>query len=143
MGGAVPAVDWLLSTAVLQPQRKTTTATTMEERSGSRLRPAAAITLAAVLVCALLAVVCVVEVDLEEDHAQATVLESAWAAGKGKAKAKSGKSVDSSDMQLWDEDKCREGYSDNVNIRSSVRSVKWDLNDDICAITVWGSRLRM
>merc|ERR1711924_55776 len=46
-------------------------------------------------------------------------------------------------VQLWDEDACRENYRDNVNIRSSVRSVKWDLNDDICAITVWGNRLRM
>lgn len=46
-------------------------------------------------------------------------------------------------VQLWDEDACREGYGDNVNIRSSVRSVKWDLNDDICAITVWANRLRI
>merc|ERR1712196_154318 len=35
-------------------------------------------------------------------------------------------------VQLWDEDGCRENYGDNVNIRSSVGSVKWDLNDDIC-----------
>merc|ERR1711959_578853 len=46
-------------------------------------------------------------------------------------------------VQLWDEDRCHENYRDNVNIHSSVRSVKWDLNDDICAITVWANRLRM
>merc|ERR1712096_102884 len=40
-------------------------------------------------------------------------------------------------VQLWDEDACRYNYSDNVNIKSSVGSVKWDLNDDICGITVW------
>jgi len=43
-------------------------------------------------------------------------------------------------VQLWDEDACRENYGDNVNIRSSVASVKWDLNDDICAVTVWANR---
>merc|ERR1711939_1136372 len=43
-------------------------------------------------------------------------------------------------VQLWDEDACRENYGDNVNIRSSVKSVKWDLNDDICAVTVWANR---
>lgn len=43
-------------------------------------------------------------------------------------------------VQLWDEDRCRFNYGDNVNIRSSVRWVKWDLNDDICAISVWGNR---
>merc|ERR1711939_839717 len=134
MGDAVPAVDWLLSTAVLQPQRKTTTATTMEERSGSRLRPAAAITLAAVLVCALLAVVCVVEVDLEEDHAQATVLESAWAAGKGKAKAKSGKSVDSSDMWLDRVKKSHDQRSFIRNVsREKIRTAKQQADDAIKA----------
>merc|ERR1711981_1217885 len=134
MGGAVPAVDWLLSTAVLQPQRKTTTATTMEERSGSRLRPAAAITLAAVLVCALLAVVCVVEVDLEEDHAQSTVLESAWAAGKGKAKAKSGKSVDSSDMWLDRVKKSHDQRSFIRNVsREKIRTAKQQADDAIKA----------
>merc|ERR1711907_298986 len=40
-------------------------------------------------------------------------------------------------VQLWDEDACRYGYGDNDNIRSSVGSVKWDLNDDICGISVW------
>merc|ERR1711970_1090627 len=34
-------------------------------------------------------------------------------------------------VQLWDEDACRYGYGDNVNIHHSVSSVKYDLNDDI------------
>merc|ERR1711924_493375 len=37
----------------------------------------------------------------------------------------------------WDEDACRYGYGDNVNIHHSVSSVKYDLNDDICAISIW------
>merc|ERR1711918_164813 len=40
-------------------------------------------------------------------------------------------------VQLWDEDACRYGYGDNVNIHHSVSSVKYDLNDDICAISIW------
>merc|ERR1712159_143751 len=40
-------------------------------------------------------------------------------------------------VQLWDEDACRYGYGDNVNIYHSVSSVKYDLNDDICAISIW------
>jgi len=43
-------------------------------------------------------------------------------------------------VQLWDEDACKENYKDNVNIQSSVKSVKWDLNDDICGVTVWANR---
>jgi hypothetical protein len=43
-------------------------------------------------------------------------------------------------VQLWDEDRCHKNYRDNVNIRSSVSSVKWDLNDDICGVTVWANR---
>merc|ERR1711937_456542 len=35
-------------------------------------------------------------------------------------------------VQLWDEDSCRYGYGDNMNIRSSTSSVTWDLNDDTC-----------
>jgi len=40
-------------------------------------------------------------------------------------------------VQLWDEDACRYNYRDNVNIYRSAKSVKWDLNDDICGITIW------
>merc|ERR1712072_511794 len=43
-------------------------------------------------------------------------------------------------VQLWDEDACRKNYRDNVNIQSSVSSVKYDLNDDICGVTVWANR---
>merc|ERR1711959_815547 len=40
-------------------------------------------------------------------------------------------------VQLWDEDACRYNYGDNDNIRHSVASVKYDLNDDICGISIW------
>jgi DNA segregation ATPase FtsK/SpoIIIE-like protein len=40
-------------------------------------------------------------------------------------------------VQLWDEDACRYGYGDNDNIHHSVSSVKYDLNDDICGISIW------
>jgi len=40
-------------------------------------------------------------------------------------------------VQLWDEDACRKDYSDNVNIQGSVKSIKWDLNDDVCGVTLW------
>merc|ERR1711959_473520 len=40
-------------------------------------------------------------------------------------------------VQLWDEDACRYNYGDNDNIRHSVASVKYDLNDDICGIPIW------
>merc|ERR1711959_604883 len=40
-------------------------------------------------------------------------------------------------VQLWDEDACRYGYGDNMNIHSSTASVTWDLNDDICGISMW------
>jgi len=43
-------------------------------------------------------------------------------------------------VQLWDEDKCRINYKDNVNIKSSTTDVKWNLNNDVCAITVWANR---
>merc|ERR1711988_1955608 len=43
-------------------------------------------------------------------------------------------------VQLWDEDKCHENYKDNTNIWSSAPFVKWDLNDDICGITIWGNK---
>merc|ERR1712139_197119 len=43
-------------------------------------------------------------------------------------------------VQLWDEDKCRQNYKDNVNIKSSTTDVKWNLNNDVCAITVWANR---
>merc|ERR1711988_506111 len=43
-------------------------------------------------------------------------------------------------VQLWDEDKCRINYKDNVNIKSSMTDVKWNLNNDVCAITVWANR---
>merc|ERR1712054_493873 len=42
-------------------------------------------------------------------------------------------------VQLWDEDKCRYGYGDNMNIRSSTSSVTWDLNDDICGMSIWST----
>merc|ERR1711959_158365 len=42
-------------------------------------------------------------------------------------------------VQLWDEDRCRFGYEDNINIHSSVGSVKWDLNDDVCGISIWST----
>merc|ERR1711903_422713 len=38
-------------------------------------------------------------------------------------------------VQLWDEDSCRYGYGDNMNIRSSTSSVTWDLNDDTCGMS--------
>merc|ERR1711881_320715 len=41
--------------------------------------------------------------------------------------------------QLWDEDNCRYGYGDNMNIRSSTGSVTWDLNDDICGMSIWST----
>merc|ERR1711959_19101 len=40
-------------------------------------------------------------------------------------------------VQLWDEDACRYNYGDNDNIRHSVASVKYDLNDDICGMSIW------
>jgi len=43
-------------------------------------------------------------------------------------------------VQLWDEDRCRENYKDNTNIWSSAPFVKWDLNDDICGVTIWGNK---
>merc|ERR1711939_1011061 len=42
-------------------------------------------------------------------------------------------------VQLWDEDNCRYGYGDNMNIRSSTSSVTWDLNDDICGMSIWST----
>merc|ERR1711907_442474 len=42
-------------------------------------------------------------------------------------------------VQLWDEDNCRYGYGDNMNIRSSTGSVTWDLNDDICGMSIWST----
>merc|ERR1711939_1057846 len=43
-------------------------------------------------------------------------------------------------VRLWDEDKCRENYSDNVDITASVPKLTYDLNDDVCAVTVWANR---
>merc|ERR1711959_414156 len=43
-------------------------------------------------------------------------------------------------VQLWDEDRCRENYRDNTNIYASAPYVKWDLNDDICGVTIWGNK---
>jgi len=43
-------------------------------------------------------------------------------------------------VQLWDEDRCKENYRDNTNIFASAPFVKWDLNDDICGITIWGNK---
>merc|ERR1711977_472104 len=45
-------------------------------------------------------------------------------------------------VQLWDEDACRYGYGDNMNIHSSTASVTWDLNDDICGISMWSTATR-
>merc|ERR1712216_295516 len=42
-------------------------------------------------------------------------------------------------VQLWDEDSCRYGYGDNMNIRSSTNSVTWDLNDDTCGMSIWST----
>jgi hypothetical protein len=42
-------------------------------------------------------------------------------------------------VQLWDEDSCRYGYGDNMNIRSSTSSVTWDLNDDTCGMSIWST----
>lgn len=57
-------------------------------------------------------------------------------------------------VKLWDQDGCRENYSDNVVITKNAKygrrrrrfnseggkyaEVPWDLNDDVCAITVTG-----
>jgi len=40
-------------------------------------------------------------------------------------------------VQLWDEDACRYGYGHNMNIHSSAPSVTYDLNDDVCGISIW------
>merc|ERR1712093_722532 len=40
-------------------------------------------------------------------------------------------------VQLWDEDACRYNYGHNQNIHHSVASVVYDLNDDVCGISVW------
>merc|ERR1712093_276765 len=40
-------------------------------------------------------------------------------------------------VQLWDEDACRYNYGHNANIHHSVASVVYDLNDDVCGISVW------
>merc|ERR1711981_847008 len=42
-------------------------------------------------------------------------------------------------VQLWDEDGCRFGYGDNMNIRHSTGSVTWDLNDDTCGMSIWST----
>merc|ERR1712072_228496 len=62
-----------------------------------------------------------------------------WSRRRGFAASSFRLSSGCKQVQLWDEDKCRKNYSDNVNIQKSVSSVKWDLNDDICGITVWSS----
>merc|ERR1712093_538723 len=40
-------------------------------------------------------------------------------------------------VELWDEDACRQGYGHNMVIRSSAASVTYDLNDDVCGISIW------
>jgi len=39
-------------------------------------------------------------------------------------------------IEVYDEDKCRQGYKDNRVYTSSTPGVTWDLNDDICGIRV-------
>merc|ERR1712093_657819 len=40
-------------------------------------------------------------------------------------------------VQLWDEDACRYNYGHNKNIHRSLGGFSYDLNDDVCAISVW------
>merc|ERR1712093_911167 len=40
-------------------------------------------------------------------------------------------------VQLWDEDACRYNYGHNKNIHHSLSGFSYDLNDDVCAISVW------
>lgn len=41
-------------------------------------------------------------------------------------------------VKLWDQDGCRENYGDNVQITKSINKLTWDLNEDVCGITVTG-----
>merc|ERR1711981_605602 len=63
-----------------------------------------------------------------------------WARRRGYAASSFKLSSGCKQVQLWDEDACKKDYRDNVNIQSSVSSVKYDLNDDICGVTVWANR---
>lgn len=47
-------------------------------------------------------------------------------------------SDDCEKVKLWDEDNCRRNDSDNRVITKSINKLNWDLNNDICAITVTG-----
>jgi len=39
-------------------------------------------------------------------------------------------------IEVYDEDKCRQGYSDNRIYYKSTPGVTWDLNDDVCGIRI-------